>query len=259
MTIVRHQDTRLDGSAPCLIYGYGAWETVIEPSFDSALLVLLEHGVVFAHAHVRGGGELGRTWWEQGRRELKQTTFTDLIDVAVDLGQATVDRDRLVARGRSAGGLAMGAVYSQRPDIWRGIVAEVPFVDPVTTMLDPTAPLVAVEWDEWGDPRCPADLAWMLDWSPYEALPPLAERPRLRVTSALYDSRVSVWEPARWVERLRSTGSSDSEVVFRVELGPGAHAIPEGRYARMSYLSEIYVWVADCLGIDLGNAADSDS
>ena len=134
--------------------------------------------------------------WESAERAQKQTTFTDLIDVAVQLGQATVDRDRLVARGRSAGGLAMGAVYSQRPEIWRGIVAEVPFVDPVTTMLDPTAPLVAIEWDEWGDPRRPADLAWMLDWSPYEGLPPLARTPRLLVTSALYDSRVSVWEPA---------------------------------------------------------------
>jgi oligopeptidase B len=153
----------------------------------------------------------------------------------------------------------MGAVYSQRPDIWRGIVAEVPFVDPVTTMLDPSAPLVAVEWDEWGDPRRPKDLAWMLDWSPYDNPPPLAERPRLLVTSVLYDSRVSVWEPARWVERLCSTGSSDSEVIFRVDLSPGAHAIPEGRYARLSYLSEIYAWVADCLGIALGNAADSGS
>ncbi|MEI2643345.1 MAG: prolyl oligopeptidase family serine peptidase [Candidatus Nanopelagicales bacterium] len=156
MTVCRHRDVALDGTAPCLLYGYGAYEYVFEPEFDPALPALLDRGVVFAHAHVRGGGEMGRIWWEQGRLLHKRTTFDDFIDVADALARRPgCDGSRIASRGLSAGGLLQGAVYSQRPDRWRAVIAEVPFVDVVTAMSDPSIPLTVNEWDEWGDPRDP--------------------------------------------------------------------------------------------------------
>lgn len=242
VTLARAKSTPLDGSAPCLLLGYGAWETVVEPAFDSALIALLEHGVIFAHAHVRGGGELGRQWWDHGRMAQKINSFTDLIDVAVALGHGFVDPARIVIRGRSAGGLLVGGAYSMRPEMWKGVIAEVPFVDPITTMLDSAAPLVAVERDEWGDPRRPADRAWMMKWSPFDNIPPPTPRPQLLVTSSLNDPRVSVWEPARWVARLRATDSESENIAFRVQLNAGGHAIPPGRTQHQAYTSEIMAW-----------------
>ncbi len=248
VTLVRHSGTALDRTAPCLLYGYGAWETVIEPAFDPGLIALLEHGVVFAHAHVRGGGELGREWWQAGSMSKKENSVFDYIDVAEWLGQNWVDPWRIVARGRSAGGLLVGAAYSLSPATWAGVIAEVPFVDPVTTMLDADAPLVAVEREEWGDPRRSEDREWMLRWSPCDNLPPRPVRPPLIVTSFVHDSRVSVAEPARWVEALRQTGSGDDDVMFRVELAQGAHAIPPGRGSQLRYMSELYAWALDRMG-----------
>ena len=145
MTLVHRADVVLDGSAPCLMYGYGAYEDSFEPEFDRALISLLDRGVVFAHAHVRGGGELGRAWWLEGRLGRKERTFDDFVDVADALADGVVDGHRIAARGLSAGGLLAGAVYSRAPRRWRGVVAEVPFVDVVTTMLDASAPLTAQE------------------------------------------------------------------------------------------------------------------
>jgi oligopeptidase B len=249
VTIVRSTSTPLDGTAPCLYYGYGAWETVIEPAFDPMLVSLLDRGVVYVHAHLRGGGELGRAAWLGGRMAQKMNTFTDFIDVGEQIGSTIVDAERIVTLGRSAGGLLMGAVYSLRPDLWRGVVAEAPFVDPITTMLDETAPLVSVEWDEWGDPRREEDLTWMLQWSPFDNVPPALERPALLVTSSQCDSRVSIWEPARWVQRLRDSGSSDESVVFRASIDPGAHAVPEGFSQGLDYLSARYAWILSILGV----------
>ena len=178
--------------------------------------------MVYAIAHIRGGGEGGRNWWQQGRLRSKPTTFTDFIDVADWLagrdGTALVDGDRIVSRGLSAGGLLQGAVYSLRPGRWRAVVAEVPFVDCVTTMLDPSIPLTINEWDEWGDPRDPADYAVIRSYSPYDN-PPAGARPALLVTGAVHDPRVAVHRP-KWVARLRATSSAgDAPVLFRVELG----------------------------------------
>jgi oligopeptidase B len=245
VTVARRRDTPLDGTAPCLLYGYGAYEAVDEPAFDEALPSLLDRGVVFAHAHVRGGGEMGRKWWLAGSRQHKQNTFSDLVTAADALGAGLVDGDAIVARGLSAGGLLMGAVYSQAPRRWRGVVAEVPFVDVVTTMLDETIPLTAQEWDEWGDPRRAADFGWMLAYSPYDNVPPVKDRPRLLVTGALHDPRVMYWEPAKWVARLRATGSTDDSVLLRMELGAGAHAGPSGRFGHLRYEAEVYAWVLD--------------
>jgi len=248
VTLVHRDDVALDGSAPCLVYAYGAYEYCFEPEFDAALPSLLDQGVVFAHAHVRGGGELGRRWWQDGRLAAKQHTFDDLVDCADALASGFVDGERLVARGLSAGGLLMGAVFSQAPRRWRGVVAEVPFVDVVTTMLDPSVPLTAQEYAEWGDPRRADEFAWLLAYSPYDNVPPAADRPRLLVTGALHDPRVMYWEPAKWVARLRATGSSDDSVLFRIETGAGSHHGPSGRHARLAYESEVFAWVLDTVG-----------
>ncbi len=256
VTLAYHERTRLDGTAPCLLYGYGAYEACSDPDFSVGLPSLLDRGVVYAIAHVRGGGENGRGWWQQGRLRSKATTFTDFIDVADALagrdGTALVDGERIVSRGLSAGGLLQGAVYSMRPDRWRAVVAEVPFVDCVTTMLDPSIPLTINEWDEWGDPRDAGDYACIRAYSPYDN-PPAGQRPPLLVTGAVHDPRVAVHEPAKWVARLRATAASeagsDGDVLFRVELGAGAHTGPSGRFAQAGYEAEVHAFVLDAMGL----------
>jgi oligopeptidase B len=243
VTVVRHVSTPLDGTAPCLLYGYGAYEATYEPEFDVAIISLLDAGVVYAYAGIRGGGEGGRRWWLDGRLEHKQNTFTDHIAVADYLADGVVDGTRIVTRGLSAGGLLQGAVFSQRPDRWAGVMAEVPFVDVLTTMLDGSIPLTICEWDEWGDPRRPADYAWLKAYSPYDNPPPAGVRPDLLVTGALHDPRVMVFEPAKWVAKLRDTDPEWSpRCVFRCELGAGAHVGPSGRYGHLHYEAEVYAW-----------------
>ena len=247
VTLVRHRDTPLDGTAPALLYAYGAYEYVFEPEFDPALPSLLDRGVVFAHVHVRGGGEGGRRWWLEGRLGAKQHSFTDHLAVANAL-DGLVDGRRLATRGLSAGGLLQGAVLSQRPERWRAVVAEVPFVDVVTTMLDASVPLTVNEWEEWGDPRRREDHARMLAWSPYDNLPPAGSRPDLLVTGALHDPRVLVHEPAKWVAALRESDPAwGPRCLFRCEVGAGAHSGPSGRLAHLHYEAEVYAWVLDKL------------
>jgi len=258
VTLAYASQTPLDGSAPCLLYGYGAYEATSDPEFSIGLPSLLDRGVVYAIAHIRGGGEGGRNWWQQGRLRTKPTTFTDFIDVADWLagdasaaggGSPLVDGRRIVSRGLSAGGLLQGAVYSMRPDRWRAVVAEVPFVDVVTTMLDPSIPLTINEWDEWGDPRDLGDYAIMRAYSPYDN-PPAGQRPSLLVTGAVNDPRVAVHEPAKWVARLRATaGQGSGQILFRVELGAGAHTGPSGRFAQANYEAEVHAFVLDAMGI----------
>lgn len=261
--LVRHKDTPLDGTAPCLLYGYGSYEVCLDPDwdFERPLPSLLDRGVVYALAHPRGGGELGRRWWEDGHLAAKQRTFDDHGAVAAYLLDGVVSR--VVSRGLSAGGLLQGAMYSQFPQLFAGIVAEVPFVDVVTTMLDSSLPLTAQEWLEWGDPREAEQCAWMLAYSPIDNLPALDHRPPLLVTGAVHDPRVLVREPARWVARLRATdpaaGAGDDAaspvsartVLFRAETGAGAHGGPSGRYAELDYEAEVYAWVLAALGVDV--------
>jgi oligopeptidase B len=248
VTIAYRAGTELDGSAACLLYGYGAYESCLDPEFGIGVPSVLDRGVVYAVAHVRGGGECGRQWWQQGRLRAKPTTFSDFIDVAGWLAgdgegaTARVDGSRIVSRGLSAGGLLQGAAYSRAPGRWRAVVAEVPFVDCVTTMLDPDIPLTISEWDEWGDPRDPDDFACLRSYSPYDN-PPAGRRPDLLVTGALHDPRVLVHEPAKWVARLRETDTHDSTVLFRVELGAGAHTGPSGRYGQLRYEAEVYAFI----------------
>jgi oligopeptidase B len=246
-------DTPLDGTAACLLYGYGAYESCLDPEFDSSLPSLLDRGLVYAVAQIRGGGEYGRRWWQQGRLRAKPTTFSDFIDVAGWLaGDApgaapVVDGRRIVCRGLSAGGLLQGAVYSRAPGRWRAVVAEVPFVDCVTTMLDPDIPLTINEWDEWGDPRDPGDFEVLRSYSPYDN-PPAGPRPALLVTGAVHDPRVLVHEPAKWVARLRETDTDGSIVLFRVELGAGAHTGPSGRFGHLRYEAEVLAFILAAVG-----------
>jgi oligopeptidase B len=245
VTIAYRRGARPDGTAPCLLYGYGAYEDCIWPEFSVATPSLLDRGFVYAVAHVRGGGEGGRTWWLDGRLDRKRNTFTDFIAAADMLARrGWAAPDRIVSRGLSAGGLLQGAVFSMAPRRWRAVVAEVPFVDCVTTMLDPGIPLTINEWDEWGDPRDPRMRACMESYSPYDNVPP-EPRPDLLVTGSLHDPRVLIHEPAKWVARLRSTGDggTGSRLLFRPELGAGAHVGPAGRYGRLRYEAEVLSFI----------------
>ncbi len=236
VTVVRRRDVPLDGTAPCLLYGYGAYEAVFEPTWEAALSVLLDEKVIFAHAHIRGGGELGRAWWQAGRLARKPATFTDHLAVAAWLDERA---SAVATRGLSAGGLLQAAVYGRRR--WSAVVAEVPFVDVVTTMLDDSIPLTVNEWEEWGDPREPDEFAWMLAYSPYDNIPINHDSSPLLVTGAVNDPRVLVHEPAKWVAKLRAYGAKD--VLFRVEVDDGGHTGPSGRYAHLDYEAEIYAFI----------------
>jgi oligopeptidase B len=247
VTLAYAPQTPLDGTAPGLIWAYGAYESCDWPVFDPTLPEWLDRGVVYALAHVRGGGEGGRTWWDQGHLEAKHHTFTDLIDVADALvARQVMAPDRVATRGLSAGGLLQGAVFAMRPDRWRIIVAEVPFVDCVTSMLDDSIPLTVNEWEEWGDPRRAADYRWMRAYTPYENIP-RDPWPLLLVTGSLHDPRVLVHEPAKWVAKLRTLQAEDAVVLFRAETGPGAHTGPAGRWAHADYEAEIMAVVLDAI------------
>ena len=207
ISLVCRKGTPRDGSAPCLIYGYGSYEISIDPGFSIPRLSLLDRGFSYAIAHVRGGGELGRRWYEEGKLLHKANTFTDFVACAGHLvSQGWTAPSRLVARGGSAGGLLMGAVANLAPGAFGGIVAQVPFVDALTTILDPSLPLTVTEWEEWGDPlHDPRIYAYIKSYSPYENVGDLTYPPILAVTS-LNDTRVLYREPAKWVARLQAAG-----------------------------------------------------
>jgi len=224
------------GPAPLLLYGYGSYEISIDPGFSSIRLSLLDRGMIFAIAHVRGGGEMGRSWYEMGKLAQKPTTFSDFVAVARDLvaGGWTEPR-RLAIRGGSAGGLLMGATMNLAPDLFRCVVAEVPFVDALTTMLDASLPLTVGEWEEWGDPAAsPSVYRTMKSYSPYDNVRATNDDgsarvyPHLFAAGGLNDSRVGFWEPAKWVLRLRDA-NTDNVAYLKTEMGAG-HGGPSGRY-----------------------------
>lgn len=227
--IVHHVDTPLDGTAAACLYGYGSYEASMPPWFSVGRLSLLDRGVVWALAHTRGGGELGRQWYLDGKLEHKQHTFDDMLACAEHLvASNVVAPERLSIRGGSAGGLLVGACMTQRPDLFASVVAEVPFVDIVNTMSDPSLPLTVTEWEEWGDPRSEPFASTMLAYSPYDNTV-AGDYPALYVTAGLHDPRVSVHEPAKWVARLREVGTGDRPIVMHTEMGAG-HGGPTGRY-----------------------------
>ena len=231
ISLVTKVDTPRDGSAPLLLYGYGAYGISIDPAFNSARLSLLDRGFVYAIAHVRGGQELGRRWYDAGRLGRKQNTFGDFVACAeylVETGHTS--RDRLFAMGGSAGGLLVGAVLNMRPDLFAGAVAQVPFVDVVTTMFDDTIPLTTGEYDEWGNPHEPEAFADILRYSPYDNIE-AKDYPSLLVLAGLHDSQVQYWEPAKWVAKLRARKTDTRPLLLKTNMDAG-HGGVSGRYRR---------------------------
>jgi oligopeptidase B len=230
-----------------LLYGYGSYEVSIDPGFTMSRLSLLDRGIIFAVAHVRGGGELGRTWYEQGKTLSKKNTFTDFIACADHLvEQRYTARDRLAARGGSAGGLLMGAVANLAPDRFRAIHAAVPFVDALTTILDPTLPLTVTEWEEWGDPlHDPVVYAYMKSYTPYENVASMAY-PAILATTSLNDTRVLFVEPVKWVAALRHSASqpADRPILLKTEMSAG-HGGVSGRYKAWHEVAFEYAWILD--------------
>jgi len=242
VSIVYRRGTALDGTAPALVYGYGAYGLSLDPNFSSSRLALLDRGFVCVIAHVRGGEELGRDWYDGGRLANKMNSFHDFIDVSEWLvQQGYAARDRLFASGGSAGGLLMGAVANLRPDLYAGMLAHVPFVDVLSTMLDDSLPLTTNEYDEWGDPAEADAYHWMLDYSPYDNVREQAY-PAMRVTTGLWDSQVQYWEAAKWVARLREANSGDAPVLLQTELGAG-HGGKSGRYERLHEVARDYAFL----------------
>ncbi|HEY5853123.1 MAG TPA: S9 family peptidase [Aldersonia sp.] len=235
--------------APLLLYGYGSYEASMDPSFSVARLSLLDRGMIFALAHVRGGGELGRYWYEQGKTLTKANTFTDFVACGrhlVDTGVTTPDR--MVAEGGSAGGLLMGAVANLAPDLFAGIEANVPFVDPLTSILDPSLPLTVIEWDEWGNPLADKEVyEYMKGYSPYENVEAKNYPPILAITS-INDTRVLYVEPAKWVARLRATKTGDAPLLLKTEMSAG-HGGVSGRYHKWKEVAFEFAWLLDIAGI----------
>jgi oligopeptidase B len=247
ISVVARADVAQDGTAPCLLYGYGSYEISSDPVFSHTRLSLLERGAVFAIAHVRGGGEMGRSWYEDGKFLSKPNTFSDFAACADHLvAEGITARDRLAIRGGSAGGLLMGAVMNLRPDLCAAVVAHVPFVDVVTTMSDPSIPLTVIEYDEWGNPEDLDYLEVMRSYSPYDNVAAV-EYPALFVTAGLNDPRVQYWEPAKWVAKLRATATTRGPLLLRTELGAG-HAGRSGRYDAWRDEARVLSFVLDRIG-----------
>jgi oligopeptidase B len=232
---------------PLHLYGYGSYEHSIEPGLSVARLSELDRGVIFAVAHVRGGGEMGRQWYEDGKLLHKRNTFTDFVDCALHLvDHGYTSADRLVAEGGSAGGLLMGAVANLAPELFAGILADVPFVDALTTILDPSLPLTVIEWDEWGDPLHNAEVyAYMKSYSPYENVRSDVEYPRILAVTSLNDTRVLYVEPAKWVARLREVGA---DALLKCEMVAG-HGGVSGRYNAWRERAFELAWLLDVLGV----------
>ena len=247
MSIVHRADLPLDSSAPALLYGYGAYEASMMPWFSIPRLSLLDRGFVWAIAHVRGGGELGRAWYEQGRLLAKPHTFTDFVACARHLADAGwTSSDRLAAQGGSAGGLTVGAALNLAPDAFRAVHADVPFVDALTTILNPDLPLTVTEWDEWGDPLHDAEVyRCMKSYTPYENIRAVAY-PSILATTSLNDTRVEVTEPAKWVAQLRRTVTNDPSrpILLRTELVAG-HGGVSGRYQAWRDVAFELAWIID--------------
>lgn len=237
--------------APTLLYGYGAYEMCEDPQFSIARLSLLDRGMVFAVAHVRGGGELGRLWYEHGKLLEKKNSFTDFVAVARHLIEARICKPaHLVAMGGSAGGLLMGAVTNLAPELFAGVVAQVPFVDPLTTILDPSLPLTVTEWDEWGNPLDDKDVYfYMKSYSPYENIARREYPPILAMTS-LHDTRVYYVEPAKWVAALRHTKTDANQVLLKTQMNAG-HGGISGRYERWKEIAFQYAWLLATAGCDV--------
>lgn len=246
ITLLRKKEFSKNGSHPLLLTGYGAYEICNEPVFNSYAFSLVDRGFSVCTAHIRGGGEMGREWYEKGKFLFKKNTFEDFIACAEFLIQEKYTAPKKIAiSGGSAGGLLMGAVINMRPDLWGAVLALVPFVDVVNTMLDPNLPLTVTEYDEWGDPNEKKYFEYMLSYSPYDNIEK-KDYPPILATGGLNDPRVGFWEPAKWVAKLREYKIDSNEVLLKTEMGMG-HAGPSGRYKRLEEQAFYYAFVLNQL------------
>ncbi len=237
-----------NGTSPLYLYGYGSYGISSDPNFSSNRLSLLDRGFIFAIAHIRGGGEMGRMWYDDGKLLKKRNTFTDFISCAEHLiNEKFTSKEKLAIGGGSAGGLLMGAVTNMRPDLFKAVVAKVPFVDVMNTMLDPTIPLTVIEYEEWGNPNKKEYYDYMMSYSPYDNVE-AARYPNLLITGGLNDPRVAFWEPSKWTAKLRTLKKDDNRLVLKMNMGAG-HGGASGRYDFLKEIAFEYAFLLDVLGI----------
>jgi oligopeptidase B len=248
LSVLRHASLKQDSTAAGLVYGYGSYELSMDPGFGVARLSLLDRGIVMVIAHIRGGGELGRHWYDSGKKLHKKNTFTDFLAATDWLAESGwVDPARIAAMGGSAGGMLMGAVANLAPEKYAAIVAQVPFVDALNTILDPELPLSALEWEEWGNPITDPDVyAYMKSYTPYENVRPVAY-PKIAAVTSFNDTRVLYVEPAKWVQVLRSATTGSEPIVMKIEM-EGGHGGASGRYVQWRERAWDYAFIADSLG-----------
>jgi len=248
ISLVYRRGLEKNGNNPLLLSGYGSYGSSRDPSFSSVRLSLLDRGFIYAIPHIRGGAEMGYYWYEEGKLFNKKNTFTDFIDCAEYLiEQKFTNPDKMFAMGGSAGGLLMGAVVNMRPDLWKGVLAGVPFVDVITTMLDVSIPLTSGEWDEWGDPRKKDYYDYMLSYSPYDNVE-AKDYPAMLVTTGYHDSQVQYFEPAKWVAKLRALKTDDNPLVFHINM-EGGHGGVSGRFRRHRETALEYAFMFDLVGL----------
>lgn len=248
ISLVRHKDTKISPDTPLLLYGYGSYGLTINPQFNSVRLSLLDRGFIYAIAHIRGGQYLGRPWYEAGKVLQKKNTFHDFIDSARHLiAEKYTSPKHLYAMGGSAGGLLMGAVINMAPELFHGVIAEVPFVDIVTTMLDKSIPLTTGEYDEWGNPNEKKFYKYMKSYSPYDNVS-AQNYPHMLVTAGLHDSQVQYWEPAKWVAKLRELKKDDNKILLRTNMDTG-HGGASGRFEALKEIALEYAFLLDLEGI----------
>ena len=249
ISLVYKKGMTQDGNNPLLLIGYGSYGFSIDPNFSSNSLSLLDRGFIVAIAHIRGGGEMGRPWYESGKLLNKRNTFTDFIACAEHLiAENYTMSDKLVIRGGSAGGLLMGAVMNMRPDLFKTVIAHVPFVDALNTMLDASIPLTVIEYDEWGNPNEKPYYDYIRSYSPYDNIE-AKNYPNLLVTAGLNDPRVHYWEPAKWTAKLRALKTDSNRLLLKTEMGSG-HGGPSGRYDALKETAFEYAFILDVLGIE---------
>ncbi len=249
VSIAWHRGTKLDGSAPALVYAYGSYGSSTDPWFRNSIISLLDRGFVYVIAHIRGGQEMGRQWYENGRLMNKKNTFTDFIDVTKHLQQIPmIDPARTYALGGSAGGLLMGAVINMAPELYHGVIAAVPFVDVVTTMLDESIPLTTGEFNEWGNPKNKDAYEYMLSYSPYDQVT-AQDYPNMMVTTGLHDSQVQYFEPAKWVARLRDRRTDDNQLIIHTNMDAG-HGGASGRYRALRETAQEFAFLAGLAGLE---------
>jgi oligopeptidase B len=244
ISLVCRKDLKKDGSNPLLQYAYGSYGVTMEPYFSTTRLSLLDRGFIYAIAHIRGGEDLGRQWYEDGKLLKKKNTFTDFIDCSQFLIQEKyTSPDHLYAEGGSAGGLLMGAVVNMAPELYHGVIAQVPFVDVITTMLDDSIPLTTGEYDEWGNPNKKEYYDYMLSYSPYDNVKEQTY-PNMFVSTGLHDSQVQYWEPAKWVAKLRTHKKGNTVLYLHTNMDAG-HGGASGRFEAIKELAKEFAFLLD--------------